>query len=145
MVSGEFFLLERKCSPYTENNIILGIFDTEGKAEEARARYISEMQVTDPHYRQGYMTVNLEEDVSVDIIDVESPEEDKKKIFLLLKEMECMGQGFIEKVFASFSEKETETKFEEALGTVEGERFNTTYLIDELNVNELRYENRFGF
>lgn len=59
-------LLSRHLSAYTDDDLILGVFRTEEKAMAARRIYIETIERDgDPHARQGYMTVDLQEDVRV--------------------------------------------------------------------------------
>ena len=60
------YILMRKLSAYTDDDIILGVFTTNSKALAAKQLYIQTVtRDGDPHKRQGYMTVNLKEDVRI--------------------------------------------------------------------------------
>ena len=59
------FILLRKISPYTNEDIILGIFEDANLAQNATKSYINHCLVTDIWASQAYVTVNLQEDVIV--------------------------------------------------------------------------------
>ena len=66
------FLLTRKLSPYTHENLLIGVFSSRIKATRAQLLYWQHVEDNDPHHDQGYMTVNLDEDVCISEVMVES-------------------------------------------------------------------------
>src|SRR5690242_19620911 len=60
------YILMRRLSAYTENDLLLGVFATSAEAKRARARYVAEVMRggKDPHAEQAYHQVT-EQDVRV--------------------------------------------------------------------------------
>ncbi len=99
------YLVTRMVSPYTERTLILGVFSKRTLAVGARRLYIQYASSNDSHGKQGYMRVNLEDDVVVtpyvmpDVGSGPYPEE----VLVCMYEAECMGQvvGRCHGVFAT--------------------------------------------
>jgi hypothetical protein len=97
------FLLLRQVSDYTEETIYLGIFQTETIANKAKVVYIEEVQFINDifHCDQGYMTVNLEDDVQVIslteiknlLIDIPPSTDDGHILFGMFSIVEGFGQS----------------------------------------------------
>jgi len=59
------FLLIRKISPYTEKDLLLGLFSNRTQAELQREHYILQNLKEDQWAEQGYHEVDLQKDVQV--------------------------------------------------------------------------------
>ncbi len=89
------FILLRKISPYTNEDIILGIFENKSLTEDAREMYINHSLVADKCASQAYVTINLEKDVI--IIDAKAilqldDKIEKLNLFVVSKYFEGFGQ-----------------------------------------------------
>jgi hypothetical protein len=71
LAAGQCFLLQRKCSPYTEDDLFPGAFSTREAAERARVKYVEEITAKDDHADQGYTEVDLAKDVTISSFHVE--------------------------------------------------------------------------
>jgi hypothetical protein len=78
----DVYMLIRYLSPYTEADLILGVFTDKNKAEEARSVYIAKTLEYDKHCDQGYMDVDLEKDVVIKkfVMECSSNEAHQKSI-----------------------------------------------------------------
>lgn len=92
------YLLTRMLSPYTHEDLILGVFTDENIAEEKRKEYIEMKTEYDEHRYQGYMFVNLENDVVIDKLELDAECElehnTKSPIYVLLSCCSAMGQVY---------------------------------------------------
>ena len=95
------FILLRKISPYTNEDIILGIFEDENLAQNARKSYINHCLILDKWASQAYVTVNLEKDVI--IIDV-------TPILELNKKLKNLDLFVVSQYFEGFGQIEREIK-----------------------------------
>lgn len=76
------FILLRKLSAYSEDDIILGVFTSTENAQSAKLTYITSVRKNgDPHKDQGYMDVDLDDDIYV--LD---PQEIDEKCFQISEE-----------------------------------------------------------
>ena len=133
------FILRRCCSPYTEDDIILGVFTTEENAMHAKDTYISHLTKNgDSHQIQAYMTINLNVDVMIDEFK-DTDFDSGKRIHLLFLTSEGFGQGFrtIEYMTSDRDELEEYKK----LHPLEGGMFPEYYEQDMVIVDRLRFEN----
>ena len=132
------YLLTRECSFYTENNIVLGCFTSIELALSSKQLYISKIQEHgDPHSRQAYFSVCLENDV--DAIPLEFQIESCTTVYLLYEESEGFGQVFRDLKHASSSLEET-VKIAKAT-PIDTDGFPTHLMYTELVVDSLRFEN----
>lgn len=88
------YILIRTNSPYTINDFLLGIFDSEILAEKYRKIYISERSKYDLFDDQAYHTVNLEVDVYIHYLDGLNVEDGCVKVWLSYSN--GMGQSTID-------------------------------------------------
>jgi hypothetical protein len=86
-------MLIRRCSPYTQRDIIIGLYSNREKAENAKKEYI---RVGDERYtQQVYHDVNL--DVDLAIKDIKG--EFSGKVFILIYYCDFMGQIDTQQVY----------------------------------------------
>lgn len=92
----KLFLLIRKISPYTGEDLFLGIYDEHDLANQQRTQYIQYCKTADPWKDQAYKEVDLEKDVLImevheKITEKEFPSEGQQ-IFLVSGLLEGFGQ-----------------------------------------------------
>ena len=131
------YVLMRYCSPYTQEDIILGCFRENEFAEAAKKEYIKFIEEHgDPYKEQAYMTVDLNVDVNIEQIPevVCAIEDDSKDVFLLINHIEYMGQVHNQVMFiADDTSKISEvSKILPVQGDIRGEWKYTILTIDEL-------------
>ena len=89
-----FYILIRHLSAYTEDDIILGVFTTQEKAQLAKKEYIHSLEANgDPHKNQGYMTVNLKKDIMIESRDIVIESKDEKGDGWSVKKCKCKCQN----------------------------------------------------
>ena len=91
------YLLIRLISPYTEANLLLGVFRTRNDVQVARTQYIAQYQdgrKEDPWKKQGYKDeVNLNDDVIVlDDIPVMGVNQNAVEVYVVSNYAEGFGQ-----------------------------------------------------
>ena len=102
------YILNRYISPYTANNLFLGIFDSEHLAEKAREEYILSISSEDPWAKQAYYEPNPAKDTSILAVEDKRNNSESTKVFLVTSYFEGMGQGVIryDAVFCTINEAE---------------------------------------
>ncbi|BDD03894.1 hypothetical protein [Aureibacter tunicatorum] len=90
------FLLEREISPYTAENLFLGIFESLDVAKNYRNGFIEKFNFKDPFKEQAYKKTDLTKDLKIieiqDKIDDNSFFKQNKSVFLLCGIFEMFGQ-----------------------------------------------------
>ena len=135
------YLLIRKCSFYTENDIVLGCFTSMELALSAKQLYIAHIRDPnngDPHSKQGYFSVNLENNVTA--IPLGYSVDTCTTVYLLYEESEGFGQIFRELKHANSSLNET-IKIAKAI-PIDTDGFPTHLVYTELVIDHLRFENK---
>ena len=139
------YLLIRKCSFYTENDIVLGCFTSMELALSAKQLYIAHIRDPnngDPHSKQGYFSVNLENNVTAIPLGYNQSIDNCTTVYLLYEESEGFGQIFRELKHANSSLEET-IKIASALAIpMDTDGFPTHLVYTELVIDSLRFENK---
>lgn len=95
-------VLIRYCSPYTQDDIYLGVYRDFEEAEAAKEIYINYIsEHGDPYTNQAYMTVDLEQDVNIEsfpdiVCDID---EESTDAVLLINHVDFMGQLYNQVMF----------------------------------------------
>jgi hypothetical protein len=134
-------VLTRYCSPYTQEDIILGCFFDKECAEKTKEDYIRHVEENgDPYKTQAYMTVDLKKDVNIEKIPevVCAIEEDSKDAFILINHIDYMGQVHNQVMFIA----DDESKLSEVskILPVEGD-IPSEWVYTKLKINQLYHEN----
>jgi hypothetical protein len=118
---------------YTENDIILGIFRSHELAYKAKETYISYIKDSDPHAKQAYMKVSLENDVDVVTLDYTDP--GGNTIYIYLEEADAFGQVTREIIHISSNLEYPERTNQEC------NEFLTSIVYNCLEVEQIYFEN----
>ena len=105
------FLVKRKISPYTNSDLIIGIFDSNETAKEAKEQYIDNCKIFDKWKEQAYKETNLELDITIqDIVKQVDFDYDKslQTVFVVSRFDEAFGQ--IGRTIESFFKTEEEAE-----------------------------------
>lgn len=95
MNKNKMYSLIRHCSPFTEADIVLGVFDDEQSAYAARSTYIKKLiRYGDPHHLQHHMYVDLESDVDVEEIQSHVSSTTLQMVYCLYSYVEYLGLVF---------------------------------------------------
>lgn len=135
------YVLMRYCSPYTQEDIILGCFFNKESAENAKKDYIMHIhEHGDPFKAQAYMTVDLQVDVNIEQIPevVCAIEEDSEDAFILINHIEYMGQVHNQVMFITDDQSKLSevSKILPVEGDIPGE-----WVYTKLKINQLYHEN----
>ena len=142
----KLFLLKREISPYSGENLFLGIYDNQELANKQKERYIKNCKIQDKWKEQAYKEVYLEKDVEiVEIQDKQSEEEFPKegqRIYFVNGMHEAFGQISKKLVFISTDK----SKVENFIQTKDEEDYNEDdefayYKYEELKLNVLFFPN----
>lgn len=135
------YVLLRYFSPYTQNDIYLGVYRDIDEVEEARRTYIEHIEMHgDPYEEQAHMTVDLEQDVNIESFpDIVCDLDDSStEAFLLVSHAEHDGQLYNQVMFiADQYHKLVEIT---SILTIE-EQFNSMWCYVRLPIGILHYTN----
>ncbi len=106
------YLLKRKISPYTEADIILGIFKTEEKAIQAKSDYIKICKENDKWTEQAYHEVDWDKELEISDISSITEGEITEELFVVSLYEEGFGQ-ITRQIDRIFSNKEQADKYVE--------------------------------
>jgi hypothetical protein len=104
---GKVFLLKREISPYSGEDLFLGVYDNLKLANKQKEKYFESCKVQDKWKDQSYKEVNVENDVEIIEIQDKQTEEvflkEGQKIYLV---SEVFGQIIKKHIFISTNELE---------------------------------------
>jgi hypothetical protein len=133
-------ILERQCSSYTEDNIILGVFKSKSKANDAKSRYIEHIKSNgDPHKNQSYMTIDLDRDLGID--EYSCINKSNNQIYILFDCLQSQGQGFRNIRYVSSDLNFIQQMKKELNDKAKGMTYEPYFDFECLKPNELRFEN----
>lgn len=126
---------------YTENDILLGCFNTHNEALDAKKQYIANLlQHGDPHKEQGYMDVSLDSDVKLIHFEKEDSIENTNIVYVLQERCEAFGQVGSDIKIISTSLEQIKTMAKQLEANIDPNDFPTYYIYNELVVGTLYYE-----
>ncbi|BDD08086.1 hypothetical protein FUAX_05180 [Fulvitalea axinellae] len=132
------FLLEREISPYTGEDLFLGIFDNHKLAEDKKANLINKYRLKDEWKEQAYKDVDLVNDLKIidvcDKIDEGSSFEESESVFLVCRLVEMFGQIMKELVLLSSDKSKMEKAVNERNNNI-GEDECAYYKLEEVKLN----------
>ena len=131
------FLIRREISNYTNADLVIGVYESDKKAQIAKNLYIKQCATSDVWKDQAYRDVNLAEDVKItDVSEILSftPTKETASIYVVSLLFEGMGQvnREIKKIFDSKIEANT---FIEKQELEEG--FVSYCILEEMRLNEI--------
>lgn len=142
-----YWLLLRGCSEYTEDDIILGIFDNKELVNSSKTLYIQFInEFGDFHLDQGYQQVNLDTDLIIHPIPQDElyiDNNNNNNIYVLLSSCDGFGQVITQPIaFVNNIDKLIEIS-DQYKKSQEDDSFNDEMLYDKLVLNQLKYENHY--
>lgn len=119
--SKKLYLLKREISPYSGENLFLGIYDNPKLAQKGKDKYFEFCKILDKWQEQAYREVDLEKDVEIIELQEQQSEESFPKegqsIYLVSGIVEAFGQIIKKLLFVSINKamvmKFIQTKEEE--------------------------------
>jgi hypothetical protein len=104
-------ILTRIISPYSGQDLFLGLFSDTSRAQKAREAYLTSVSSADPWSEQAYRSVDLESDVQVvPVQDLRTEGDDSPVVFLVTAYFDEMGQR-VRRFLAVFSNRQAATEF----------------------------------
>jgi hypothetical protein len=104
-------ILTRRISPYSGQDLFLGLFSDVSRAQNARDVYLKSVSSADPWSEQAYRSVDLESDVQVvPVQDLRTEGGDSLVVFLVTAYFEGMGQR-VRRFLAVFSDRQAAREF----------------------------------
>lgn len=148
-----YWLLGRRCSSYTEADLVLGIFDSHERGNQSMIRYKQVIQhelCVDLHQQQGYQTVDLDDDLYlVQLKNKECGKISSKAeastglVYILLACCEAMGQiaQGVDFVTSDVNELIQRAKLRTEEESQRKDGYTDWFKYDAVPLNHLRFEN----
>ena len=140
------FLLLRKISHYSGQDLVLGLFDAFKIAEKAKKAYISKCGISDKWAKQGYHTVDFNKDLLIvdvsdilELADVAINADLAKTFYIVSLYEEGMGQ-IVREVVKIFNLKAVAEAYEEKMNATEREYQPSYYDLEMVELNVYYFE-----
>lgn len=141
----KLFLLKREISPYSGEDLFLGVYDNLELADRQRGRYIQNCKIQDKWKNQAYKEVDLENDLEIIEIQKEHLEDrfpqEGQRVYFVSGMFEAFGQITKKLVSISVDKSEVEKfmQMKDEEDHIEDDEF-AYYKFEELKLNVLYFQ-----
>ncbi|XWV26264.1 hypothetical protein QJ857_gp0811 [Tupanvirus soda lake] len=139
-----YYLLVRRCSAYSYDDIIIGIYNDIKIANKAKEKYIDFSSKCDPFKNQAYHNVNLEEDVEIVEIELDLTN-DHTFCYVLIDRAEGFGQVCNNYIYFSTSFKKINEVGIKFVNDKEKNSWPSYLMWDMVKMNDMRYKNHMVY
>lgn len=141
----QLYVLIRLLSPYTDDDLVLGVFKTEEEALFYKNKYIEVInEQGDMYEKQAYMDVNLEDDMLIRKIECDDIHD---KAFCLVGQCEGFGQvcRYVVGLYDTIDKLRDKARALFLKELRANQPFKSAWICNEIPIGSLRFANNDEF